>query len=169
MSTSSPKAFYMLHRMHQALFRAADRSLQQALDITSVQSAVIMHLLTGPVGMSEIADILGQKISSVSGLIDRMTKRGLLRRVASQSDGRAVLIELTDDGASLAREARTYVKQTNSQLLNVIEQHTDIQTFSAACEAITLGANQRIFDVAVKTAGSNQTPIQKTEKKANTV
>lgn len=168
MSTSTPKVFYMLHRMHQALFRAADRSLQQTFDITSVQSAVLMHLLAGPAGMSEIADVLGQKISSVSGLVDRMAKRGLLQRIASARDGRVVLIELTDEGASLATKALAFVKRTNAQLLAVIGQHADIQAFSDACEAITLSADQTVFDMASTIAVSNETALQKTEKRVKT-
>jgi DNA-binding MarR family transcriptional regulator len=38
----------------------------------------------------------------VSGLIDRAVKRGLVRRDASEDDGRAVRVSLTPDGRRLA-------------------------------------------------------------------
>jgi DNA-binding MarR family transcriptional regulator len=38
----------------------------------------------------------------VSGLIERAVKRGLVRRDASEEDGRAVRVSLTPDGRRLA-------------------------------------------------------------------
>lgn len=52
--------------------------------------------------MAELADFLGLERSSVSGLIDRAARRGLVERTASSSDGRAVQVSLTPDGHRLA-------------------------------------------------------------------
>jgi DNA-binding MarR family transcriptional regulator len=52
--------------------------------------------------MAELATYLGLERSSVSGLIDRSVKRGLVRRDASDDDGRAVRVSLTPDGHRLA-------------------------------------------------------------------
>ena len=52
--------------------------------------------------MAELAGFLGLERSSVSGLIDRVARRGLVRRTVSRSDGRAVQISLTPDGQHLA-------------------------------------------------------------------
>jgi DNA-binding MarR family transcriptional regulator len=53
--------------------------------------------------MAELAAHLGLERSSVSGLIDRAVKRGLVRRDTSDDDGRAVRVSLTPDGQRLAR------------------------------------------------------------------
>lgn len=144
MDNKNPKVFYMLHRMHQALFRASDRSLQKQLGITSVQSAVLMHLLGGRASIGDIADVLGQKMSSVSGLIDRMCSKELVTRVVSPTDARTVIIELTPTGNGLAKRALSIVRQTNNRLLEQIAEHVDVEAFAAACEAITKNANQTI-------------------------
>jgi DNA-binding MarR family transcriptional regulator len=52
--------------------------------------------------MAELAGFLGLERSSVSGLIDRAARRGLVQRMASRSDGRAVQVSLTPDGHRLA-------------------------------------------------------------------
>jgi DNA-binding MarR family transcriptional regulator len=52
--------------------------------------------------MAELAGYLGLERSSVSGLIERAVKRGLVRRDASEEDGRAVRVSLTPDGRRLA-------------------------------------------------------------------
>lgn len=54
--------------------------------------------------MAELATHLGLDRSSVSGLIDRAVKRGLVTRQASDDDGRSVRVALTPAGRSLARE-----------------------------------------------------------------
>ena len=52
--------------------------------------------------MSALAAYLGLDKSTMSGLVDRAEKRGLLARAANPSDGRAVDVYLTTAGAELA-------------------------------------------------------------------
>jgi DNA-binding MarR family transcriptional regulator len=59
--------------------------------------------------MAELAGFLGLERSSVSGLIDRAARRGLVQRTASRSDGRAVQVSLTPDGHRLADRVATEV------------------------------------------------------------
>lgn len=54
--------------------------------------------------MTELGRLLGLDKSSTSGLVDRAEARGLVARVPSQTDGRAVLVKLTDDGRSLVSD-----------------------------------------------------------------
>ncbi|HWG14258.1 MAG TPA: MarR family transcriptional regulator [Streptosporangiaceae bacterium] len=48
------------------------------------------------------AAFLGLERSSVSGLIDRAVRRGLVRRTANSDDGRSVQVSLTAEGQQLA-------------------------------------------------------------------
>jgi MarR family transcriptional regulator, lower aerobic nicotinate degradation pathway regulator len=52
--------------------------------------------------MNVLARLLSLDKSSVTGLVDRAERRGLVARVASTADRRAVLVSLTDQGRSLA-------------------------------------------------------------------
>jgi MarR family transcriptional regulator, lower aerobic nicotinate degradation pathway regulator len=52
--------------------------------------------------MNELARLLGLDKSSVTGLVDRAERRGLVARVPSTADRRALLVSLTDHGRSLA-------------------------------------------------------------------
>ena len=54
--------------------------------------------------MKELGRLLGLDKSSTSGLVDRAEARGLVSRARSQSDRRAVLVNLSDDGRSLVAE-----------------------------------------------------------------
>ena len=48
--------------------------------------------------MNQLAKLLELDKSSVTGLVDRAERRGLVARVPSTTDGRAVLVTLTDAG-----------------------------------------------------------------------
>ena len=71
-------------------------------DLSLTQLRVLAILRDRAPTMAELAAYLGLERSSVSGLIDRAVKRGLVRRDASEDDGRAVRVSLTPDGRRLA-------------------------------------------------------------------
>ena len=73
-------------------------------DMSLTQFRMVAILRDRAPTMAELADFLGLERSSVSGLIDRAARRGLVQRTASRSDGRAVQVSLTADGHRLAAE-----------------------------------------------------------------
>src|ERR1700681_2371450 len=58
-------------------------------DLSLTQLRVLGILRDREPTMAELATYLGLERSTVSGLIDRAVKRGLVRRDASEDDGRA--------------------------------------------------------------------------------
>jgi len=75
-----------------------------AHDLSLTQLRVLAILRDHEPKMAELAAYLGLDRSSVSGLIDRAVKRGLVRRETSSDDGRAVLVSFTPDGQRLAAQ-----------------------------------------------------------------
>jgi DNA-binding MarR family transcriptional regulator len=73
-------------------------------DLTVQQAQLLCVLIPRPFGMFELAKTLGLAKSSISGLVDRSEKRGLVRREADPGDGRAFRVALTEEGARLAEE-----------------------------------------------------------------
>jgi DNA-binding MarR family transcriptional regulator len=78
-------------------------------DVSLTQFRMVAILRDRTPTMAELADFLGLERSSVSGLIDRAARRGLVQRTASRSDGRAVQVSLTPDGQRLAGRVRAEV------------------------------------------------------------
>jgi DNA-binding MarR family transcriptional regulator len=74
-----------------------------AHDLSLTHLRVLAILRDREPKMNELATHLGLDRSSVSGLIDRAARRGLVRRATSSDDGRAVRVRLTPDGRCLAR------------------------------------------------------------------
>jgi DNA-binding MarR family transcriptional regulator len=70
-------------------------------DLSLTQLRALAILRDREPTMAQLASYLGLERSSVSGLIDRAVRRGLVRREASEQDGRAVRVTLTDEGQQL--------------------------------------------------------------------
>ena len=146
-NTSEPRLFHLVHRLHQALFRAGDRMLAGELGITTSQSAVLMFLDgRSRATMSELASAIGLKITSVSGLVDRMEKKGLVARRRSNTDRRSFHIELTDDGRALTARTKPLVRHNNSRLLAMMGEKADAEHFADVCETLIEAVEQHHAD-----------------------
>lgn len=75
--------------------------------ITSQQGQLLCVLMSQPYGMSELGAMLGLAKSSLTGLVDRTERNGLVRREADPRDMRAVRVALTPKGSRLAKEFYT--------------------------------------------------------------
>jgi MarR family transcriptional regulator, lower aerobic nicotinate degradation pathway regulator len=70
----------------------------------------------------ELARLLDLDKSSVSGLLDRAERRGLVRRTPSQTDRRSVRVSLTDEGRALISEVGTEFEAEVATLLTPLDQ-----------------------------------------------
>src|ERR1700685_795116 len=73
---------------------------EHQLSLTQLRVLAILRDRQG--AMSDLAAYLGLDKSTISGLVDRAEKRGLLRRTPNPSDGRGVDVALTEEGMVLA-------------------------------------------------------------------
>ena len=75
------------------------KQLHKSSGLTTSQLLVIAAIvkLENPTPTSIAREILLSQ-GTVTNLIDRMEKRGLVKRIKSDSDGRSVLITVTDEG-----------------------------------------------------------------------
>lgn len=66
--------------------------------------------------MAELADHLGLKKSTMSGLIDRSEQRGLVARAPNPLDDRAIDVLLTEEGAALVERLQGQTQQALAPL-----------------------------------------------------
>ncbi len=85
----------------------------------SVPQMLILELLQHKPSciMSELASSLSITTSAVTGLIDRMERAGLVRRVRDPDDRRAIHIEATPKGAAMIREVLRQKERNFRQVL----------------------------------------------------
>jgi DNA-binding MarR family transcriptional regulator len=79
------------------------RAAEHGLSI--IQARLLGVLRDRTPTMNDLARLLGLDKSSVTGLVDRAGRRGLVMRVPSITDRRVVLVGLTDDGRALVSQA----------------------------------------------------------------
>ncbi len=159
----NPKMFHLLHRVHQSLFRASDRMLGEQFGISTTQSAVMLYLKRRDgVSMGELASAIGLKITSASGLVDRMENKGLLSRIRSKADRRAMEVTLTPEGRALLTQAEPIVAQSNRQLIEKIATVVDVEKFALACETIISASEDMYANTAAVTKDTTNKKINQT-------
>jgi DNA-binding MarR family transcriptional regulator len=72
--------------------------------LTQQQGQLLCVLMPQAYGMSELGSMLHLAKSSLTGLVDRTERNGLVRREPDPQDTRAVRVALTPRGSRLARE-----------------------------------------------------------------
>ena len=87
-------------------------------EITPQQAQLLCMLIDGPIGMTDLSQLLHLEKSSLTGLVDRVERRGLVTRVRDGRDRRACQVALTDEGTRLAIEAHQDVTRRLDILAN---------------------------------------------------
>ncbi len=78
------------------------RDLAREVGLTDTQTDVLWRLSRGhKMTARRLADRLGCDASTATSMIDRLEKRGLVRRVPHPTDRRAKVVQLTEEGCAL--------------------------------------------------------------------
>jgi DNA-binding MarR family transcriptional regulator len=95
-------------------------------DLSIIQTRLLGVLRDREIGMLELSRILELEKSSVTGLVDRAERRGLVQRVAVPGNRRAVRVVLTPHGHALTRIVAAEVGAQIAELvdgLSPAQQH----------------------------------------------
>jgi MarR family transcriptional regulator, organic hydroperoxide resistance regulator len=79
-------------------------TIAQEFELAPQQMIAVRMLGAGPRKMSDLAQALFCDNSNVTGIVDRLEERGLVRREAAEGDRRVKLLVLTDEGERLRVE-----------------------------------------------------------------
>ena len=113
------KIFHLLQLAHAALFKAADRKLKSEMQISTTQLGVLFSLAkcdNAPI--TAIADQLNMSYSSMSGVVDRMSKAELVKREKNPNDARVQNVILLPKGKALCEQSSHQVRNINRALLS---------------------------------------------------
>ena len=104
MTTQPPGPDDLVDALAQASFAAMAvlTKVSAGNDLSLTQLRVLAILRDRRLTMRALAGYLGLEKSTMTGLVDRAEKRGLLQRAPNDRDGRAVDVFLTPAGAELA-------------------------------------------------------------------
>ncbi|MFE2426118.1 MarR family winged helix-turn-helix transcriptional regulator [Streptomyces sp. NPDC059373] len=102
-------------------------------DLSLIQVRLLGILRDRRPGMLELARHLGLDKSSMTGLVTRAEKRGLVQRLPSPHDGRSVLVSLTPLGRQLTDRCTAEMDQQIAALTASLTpaEHTQIRVLAA--------------------------------------
>jgi DNA-binding MarR family transcriptional regulator len=109
--------------------------ISQRHDLTPVQARLLCILAEGPRGMADLAQCFGVEKAALTGLVDRVERRGLAKRTPVEGDRRALHVTLTDAGRRAATAFRGEVAAELEHLLSPLAPH-DREHFRRAMAAI---------------------------------
>ena len=92
-----------IRRLYRAVYLDAAKMSRQ-FGLTGSQSGVLRNLVAhGPLSSAALSRRLYVTPSNVTGVIDRLEKKGLVERVRKEGDRRIALITLTEKGDELSK------------------------------------------------------------------
>jgi DNA-binding MarR family transcriptional regulator len=117
----------------------------QRHDLTPVQARLLCILADGPRGMADLARCFGVEKAALTGLVDRVERRGLARRTPVPDDRRVLHVTLTDSGHRAAMAFHREVTRELGQLLSGLTPH-DREAFRSAVAAIIARCGHRLTE-----------------------
>jgi DNA-binding MarR family transcriptional regulator len=130
-------------RVHSAVFRELDRQLLDEHGFGIDSYGLMVTLVTAPARRLAIGELGLRRNLSPSGIsrsVDRLTRLGLLERATNPTDGRSLLVGLTETGLRRLREAQvTHHRIVREMLLSNLDQR-DLKRVGELWEKVMPGA-----------------------------
>jgi MarR family 2-MHQ and catechol resistance regulon transcriptional repressor len=102
---AAPRLWIVLARCHHALSQIAERSIEDAGLCLTDFAALEALLHKGPLTITEIQSKVLLASGSMTAAVDRLEKKGLVKRSPAPRDRRAKVLELTPDGKRVVQTA----------------------------------------------------------------
>jgi DNA-binding MarR family transcriptional regulator len=100
------------------------RHLLDRTGLSPTASAVLYRLhAEGPVRLTALATSVEVSQPSMTQLIQRLERKGLVARLTDPDDRRAALVAVTDGGRQLVLERQDGVRERLGELLTMLSQH----------------------------------------------
>jgi DNA-binding MarR family transcriptional regulator len=130
----------------------ADRTAE--LGVSNDEAHLLSYLESySPAPIYELQRVLGHRPSTLTGLIDRLERRRLVRREPNPEDGRSFLIRLTGSGRELAGRVSGMVRQFEAHVMTGVDERA-LAGFREVMDAIGGVARVEIRPDATGRAGN---------------
>jgi len=92
-------------QQYQRSVQAFDDTVGRRLGLGPTDLRCLDWLVDGPKSAGQLSSATGLRPAATTALVDRLEKRGLVRRTRSEADRRTVLVEMTELGQARTWEA----------------------------------------------------------------
>jgi len=130
------KLWLLMHRVRDALVLCEDSILRE-YGLTMEQFAVLAAVKSrgGSLRPTDLAFILERSANSVSMLVDRMVKAGLVKRTRDRRDRRVVRVSLTNKGENALKPSTPAVWEFIQKILSPLS-YKDKHTIASLLETV---------------------------------
>jgi MarR family transcriptional regulator, lower aerobic nicotinate degradation pathway regulator len=112
---------HLMRRSHQIAVALFFEELRQS-KTTPPQYASLVAIMDQPgVGQRRLADLVAIDRSTIGTLLQRLEKKGLIRRLTSETDQRANQLFITDAGRDLLLRSRKAIERSQERLLEPLK------------------------------------------------
>ena len=118
---------FQLTKVQQVVFQKFKASLAE-YDVTPVQSGILKCLwLHDGQAPSQIASCLCLDSSTITGILDRMENKGIVKRMADPNDRRSLRVVLTEQGRLLEEPIKKIIDQENKKVLSALKKEEQVE------------------------------------------
>lgn len=117
-------AGHLIRRLHQQSTHIfAQRTEAAGFDLTPVQYAAMEAIHEHPgTDQAQVAELIGYDRATMGGVIERLEKKGWIRRVVSSQDRRARELSLTAQGNQIRVAVQPIVQDLQKEILQPLSK-----------------------------------------------
>ena len=124
-------------RFHQRMVALNSPDLVD-MSLTLAQlKAIYVVAAAGSLSMGVLSERLGTALSTTSGTVDRLVRRGLLERAEDPSDRRQVIVRATEDALEQIEHMSEIGRARMRELLLHLPSNADVETIERAISLLT--------------------------------
>jgi len=111
---------YLIIKASRNLKNKLDKALKE-FDITAAQFAVIVqiHLSDLPITAAEIAQKLGSDRPTISGIINRLEKKGIVLKIDNPADKRSSYLEIYKESNKLVEKIKIISDELTTNIFSI--------------------------------------------------
>jgi len=135
-SAKEDKLYFLIQLVAHRLKKSADNRLIESTNMTTAQSAVMTLIVANqPVNQRYLATTLAQNESAITAMVSRLVKLGYVSKTKSETDGRAWLLEATEQGEAVLKDSGRSFDQVN-QMIDSAFQGESTASFTNALNSL---------------------------------
>lgn len=129
-------ALWLLSPLHKALRQITVYLESGQTELSSAEGHLLSYVAPyGPCPITELVRVFGYTPSTLTGMLDRLERAGLLRRTPNARDRRSFLIEATVEGKRKAAEIRERLERLEADVAARLTEQ-DRAGFAAVMAAV---------------------------------
>src|SRR3990167_3500566 len=132
-----PIFYTLLKAAQKRVERWVEAEAAQIEGVTSAQAGLVLYLgKSDGAAIGDAAEALDVAPSAMTGLVDRMTRAGLVERRPDPRDGRGQRLHLTDQGWAARNDAVRVLGELNARMGEDLSE-ADARTIARWLESVT--------------------------------